>query len=81
MRRTYLTAVTGLAVLASSVFAQPIGMDVQSVRDKQNKKLDPPTLQMKSNEGTTLALIAALGLMGVALAANVAIPPKRGHQD
>jgi hypothetical protein len=80
MRRPLLTPIAAVTLLTASVFAQPIGMDIDTARQKQNKKLDPPTLAMKNDDGQTLAMIAAFGFIIVALAANL-IPPKRGHQD
>ncbi|MFT3683970.1 MAG: hypothetical protein QM783_03410 [Phycisphaerales bacterium] len=54
---------------------------VAAAHDKAGKKIEPPTLNLKSEEGAvwpmiaTLVIILACGLVGAA------IPPKRGHQD
>ena len=80
MRRNVLASIAALTLVAAAAVAQPIGMDIETTRQKQNKKLEPPTLTMKSEQGQTLAMLAAFGFIILALAANV-IPTKRGHKD
>lgn len=89
MRNSKVAAVVaGLCLVGgTAIAAQPqetsgggIGMNIQGTRDKQNKKIDPPTLNLKSNEGSTWPMIATLVIVGACLLAAI-IPPKRGHQD
>ena len=93
MRKTLLTTTAVLFLTCGSALAQPpaeqpgsgtgsIGFQsVAAARDKAGKKIEPPTLNLKSEEGAvwpmiaTLVIIVACGLVGAA------IPPKRGHQD
>lgn len=57
-----------------------IGMNIAAAREKATKKIDPPTLSLKSEEGATWGLIATILFAGGCLLAAI-IPPKRGHQD
>jgi len=85
-----LTTAAAVCVAAGAAMAQQpeqqpaggggIGMNIAATREKMTKKIDPPTLNLKSEEGATWGLIATILFAGGCLLAAI-IPPKRGHQD
>ncbi|MBY0309196.1 MAG: hypothetical protein K2Q09_10680 [Phycisphaerales bacterium] len=92
MRKTLVTTAAAL-ILAGSALAQPPADDkngggtgtigfqsVQQQRDKAGKKADPPTLDLKGEEGATWPMIATI-LFVISCGVVAVIPPKRGHQD
>ena len=89
--RKSMIAMTAALLLTGAAVAQPQeppaggggGIGFQSVgaaRDKANKKIEPPTLNLKSEESATWPMIATILFAGACLLAAI-IPPKRGHQD
>lgn len=89
MRKTMLVMTAGLCTMGAPLMAQPpeappagggIGMNIQGAREKANKKIEPPTLNLKSEESATWPMIATVLFAGACLLAAI-IPPKRGHQD
>jgi hypothetical protein len=92
MRKTMLVMTAGLCTMVAPLMAQPteppagpgggggIGFNVAAAREKANKKIEPPTLNLKSEESATWPMIATVLFAGACLLAAI-IPPKRGHQD
>lgn len=90
MRKTTLMTAAALCLTWGIAQAQPPaeqpgggGIGFQSVRDareKGGKKAEPPTLNLKSEEGSTWPMLATI-LIIVACGVVAIIPPKRGHQD
>lgn len=89
MRKTMLVMTAGLCTMVVPLMAQPveppaggggIGFNVSAAREKANKKIEPPTLNLKSEESATWPMIATVLFAGACLLAAI-IPPKRGHQD
>ena len=88
MRKTITTATT-ICLTSAVLFAQQpeqpaggggIGMNIQGEREKRNKKLEPPTLNLKSEETATWPMIATVLIIGACVLVAI-IPCKRGHQD
>ncbi|MDP1660308.1 MAG: hypothetical protein Q8L55_00185 [Phycisphaerales bacterium] len=88
MRTTPMMVMTAAACLAGSLaLAQPadqpaggIGFNTSAAREKANRKIEPPTLNLKSEESAAWPMIATVLFAGACLLASI-IPPKRGHQD
>ncbi|HYC99918.1 MAG TPA: hypothetical protein VEB22_01720 [Phycisphaerales bacterium] len=89
MRKALAAITTAACLTVGTAMAQPpeqpapgggIGLNIQAQRDKANKKVEPPTLDLKSSESATWPMIATVLFAGACLLAAI-IPPKRGHQD
>jgi hypothetical protein len=93
MRKAMVTMTAALFLSGGALMAQPlepgkqpsgggtIGFgSVAAAREKGNKKIEPPTLNLKSEESATWPMIATILFAGACLLAAI-IPPKRGHQD
>ena len=91
MRSKLIGSAVALCLIGGSVFAgqlQPadggggggIGMNNEAARKKMNTKIEPPTLNLKSEETATWPMIATVLIVGACVLVAI-IPPKRGHQD
>ncbi len=88
MRTPSILAMTAAACLTGGLaLAQPtdqpaggIGFNTTAAREKANRKIEPPTLNLKSEESAAWPMIATVLFAGACLLASI-IPPKRGHQD
>jgi hypothetical protein len=92
MRKTMLLSAAALCLTVGAAVAQPpaeqpgggtgsIGFQsVAAARDKAGKKVEPPTLNLKSEEGAVWPMVATIIFL-IACGVVAIIPPKRGHQD
>jgi hypothetical protein len=89
MRNTLTITAAALLLTGGSLMAQQpetppagggIGLNIQAAREKLNKKVEPPTLNLKSEETATWPMIATV-IIVVSCVLVAIIPPKRGHQD
>ena len=90
MRNTIMITAAALCLTGGTLMAQPpeppaggggIGLNIQGQRDKiKNQKMEPPTLNLKSEETATWPMIATVLIIGACVLVAI-IPPKRGHQD
>jgi hypothetical protein len=78
--RKVMVLVASVMLLAAPAVAQFGQPGTESGRPARRENLQPPTLQLKNDEGGTWGIIASILLL-VATAATAITPVKRGHQD